>query len=165
MSESMTTTILLWVLALALVIVGVLGLILPGLPGAPLLFAGLVVAAWAEDFVHVGVGTLSALGIMALLTVAVDFVAGALGAKRYGASKRAVAGAAIGALVGLFFGLPGVLLGPFVGAVLGELSARRDLQAAGRAGFGASLGLVLGVAAKLALAFAMLGLFLVSRFL
>jgi|GEM_PF-1750616 len=72
--------------------------------------------------------------------------------------------ALLGAVIGLFFGLPGLLLGPFVGALLGELSARWDLLAAGRAGWGAVIGLVLGTAAKLALGFAMLGLFLVVRF-
>ncbi len=158
-------SILLWVLAVVLILLGLFGFILPMLPGAPLLFAGLLLAAWAEDFVYVGGGTLAVLGVMALLTYAVDFLAGAVGAKRFGASNRAMVGAAIGAFVGLFFGLPGVLLGPFVGAVLGELSAQRNLQEAGRAGIGASLGLVLGVAAKLALGFAMLGVFLVARFI
>src|SRR5690606_5887943 len=94
-----------------------------------------------------------------------DFVAGALGAQRYGASARAIWGATLGALVGMFFGLPGLLLGPFAGAVLGELSLRRSLGAAGRAGWGATLGLALGMAAKLGLGIAMLGLFLLVRFL
>jgi uncharacterized protein YqgC (DUF456 family) len=160
----MFITILLWVSAVVLVVLGLIGLVLPALPGAPLLFAGLVLAAWAENFVYVGSGTLIILGVLALLTYAIDFLAGAMGAKRFGASNRAIAGAALGALVGLFFGLPGVLLGPFVGAVLGELSAQRNLREAGIAGIGASFGLVLGAAAKLALAFAMLGIFLVSRF-
>jgi uncharacterized protein YqgC (DUF456 family) len=137
--------------------------VLPALPGAPLLFAGLVLAAWAEGFAYVGVGTLTILGALAVLTYAVDFLAGAFGAKRFGASRRGMIGALVGALVGIFFGLPGVLLGPFTGAVLGELSTRRSLGEAGVAGFGASLGLVLGAAAKLALAFSMLGVFAVAR--
>ncbi|MDC4202937.1 MAG: DUF456 family protein [Candidatus Manganitrophus sp.] len=155
---------LLWILAVVLIVLGLAGLVLPALPGAPLLFVGLLLAAWAEDFVYVGGWTLAALGGMAVLTYLVDFAATAFGAKRFGASRRAMAGAAIGALVGLFFGLPGVLLGPFVGAVIGELTERRDLAAAGRAGVGASLGLALGAAAKLALGFAMVGIFLVARF-
>ncbi len=161
----MVTTIILWVFAVVLILLGLFGFVLPMLPGAPLIFVGLLLAAWAEDFAYVGGGTLAVLGIMALLTYVVDFLAGAAGAKRFGASKRAIIGAAIGALIGLFFGLPGVLLGPFVGAVIGELSAQRSLKEAGRAGFGASLGLVLGAAAKLALGFAMLGVFLVARFI
>ena len=159
----MATTILIWLLAATLILAGVAGLVLPALPGPLLLFAGLVAAAWAEDFVYVGAWTLAALGVMTLLALLLDFVAGALGARRYGASGRAVFGAACGACIGIFFGLPGVLLGPFVGAMAGELSHRRGLEAAGRAGFGATLGLVIGTAAKLALGFAMLGVFIVIR--
>jgi uncharacterized protein YqgC (DUF456 family) len=161
----MAITITLWVAAVLLVILGLVGLLLPALPGAPLLFAGLVLAAWAEGFAYVGVGTLVVLGALAVLTYAVDFLAGAFGAKRFGASTRGVIGALLGALVGIFFGLPGVLLGPFVGAVLGELSTRRGLDEAGKAGFGATLGLVLGAAAKLALALSMVGVFAVVRFM
>jgi uncharacterized protein YqgC (DUF456 family) len=161
----MDTTILLWLLAAVLVLAGLLGLLLPMLPGPPLLFAGLLVAAWAEDFAYVGAGTLALLAVLALLTYAVDFVATALGAKKFGASKRAILGAAVGALVGLFFGLPGILLGPFIGAVIGELTAQRGLGDAGRAGLGATIGLVLGAAGKLAIAFSMLGVFALSRIL
>jgi uncharacterized protein len=161
----MTITILLWVIATALILAGFAGLVLPALPGAPLLFAGLFVAAWADDFVYVGVKTLIALGIMAALSYALEFAASALGARRFGASGRAITGAALGSVVGLFFGLPGILLGPFLGAVVGELTVRRDLQAAAGSGVGAFLGLLLATAGKLALGFAMLGLFLLVRFL
>ena len=161
----MDWSVLLWVLAVLLVAAGIAGLLLPVLPGAPLLFAGLVCAAWAEDFAYVGAGWLAVLGVLAALTYPVDLAAGAVGARRFGASGRAVVGAALGALVGLFFGLPGILLGPFIGAVLAELSQRRDLRQAGRSGLGATLGLVLGVATKLALAFAMLGIFAFARFM
>ena len=161
----MDTTVLLWVLATVLVLAGLVGLLLPVLPGPPLVFAGLLIAAWAEDFAYVGTGTLTLLAVLALLTYAVDFAATALGAKRFGASKRAVLGAAVGALVGLFFGLPGILLGPFIGAVIGELTAQRGLGDAGRAGVGATIGLALGVAGKLAIAFSMLGVFAAARIL
>jgi uncharacterized protein YqgC (DUF456 family) len=156
---------LLWITAVVCVAAGLAGLVLPALPGAPLLFLGLVAAAWAEEFAYVGWGILTLLGGLALLTYAVDFVAGAFGAKRFGASRRAIAGAAAGTLLGLFFGLPGVLLGPFLGAVAGELTVNRNLRAAGTAGIGATLGLALGAAAKIALAFAMLGIFLAVRLL
>jgi len=158
-------SVLLWILSSALILAGLVGLVLPALPGAPLLFLGLVAAAWAENFTYIGWGTLTVLGGLAVLTYAVDFAAGAFGARRFGATNRAVVGAAVGTLLGLFFGLPGVLLGPFVGAVIGELTGHRDLHRAGMAGFGATLGLALGAAAKIALAFAMLGIFLVVRLL
>ena len=157
--------IILWILAIILVGGGMAGLVFPILPGAPVLYAGLFAAAWAEDFAHVGATTLVVLGIMAILTYVFDFLAGAFGAKRFGASPRAIIGATIGAIVGIFFGIPGVLLGPFIGAVLGELTARSDLKTAGRAGIGATVGLALGAAAKLALALAMVGIFVVVRFL
>ena len=162
--DSMTTQILLLITAGLIVAAGLLGLVLPAFPGAILIFLGFLLAAWAEDFSHIGFGTLSALGVMALLIYAVDFIAGALGAKRFGASTRAIIGASLGAVVGLFFGIPGVLLGPFIGAVLGELSVQRNLIAAGKAGIGTTIGLALGVAAKLAVALSMIGLFLVIRF-
>lgn len=159
----MHVDIILWILAIILVCGGMVGIIFPALPGAPILYAGLFAAAWAEDFTHVGAKTLVVLGIMTIFTYVLDFLAGAFGAKRFGASRRAVIGATLGAIVGIFFGIPGILLGPFIGAVLGELSNRPDLKAAGLAGIGATLGLALGVAAKLALAFAMLGIFVMVR--
>ena len=160
----MELTLLLWILAVALIVIGTAGLVLPVMPGAPVLFAGLLVAAWADNFAYVGWGTLIVLGILALLTYVADFAATAFGAKRFGASNRAIVGAALGGLIGIFFGLPGILVGPFVGAVVGELSAQRSLDAATRAGIGATIGLALGAAAKLALAFSMLGIFAVARF-
>jgi uncharacterized protein YqgC (DUF456 family) len=161
----MTITILLWALAAALVLAGLAGLVLPALPGAPLLFAGLLVAAWADDFAFVGQKTLIVLGVMAALSYVLEFAASALGARRFGASPRAVTGAAFGAIAGIFFGLPGILLGPFIGAVVGELTVRQDLQLAARSGIGAFIGFVLATAGKLALGFAMLGLFALVRFL
>jgi uncharacterized protein YqgC (DUF456 family) len=161
----MDTTLLLFLLAALLIALGLVGLLLPVLPGAPLLLAGLVVAAWAEGFEEVGWGTLAGIAVLGLLGSFIDFAAGAFGAKRFGASKAGMAGAVAGALLGLFFGLPGVLLGPFVGAIAGELLARRSPEAAGRAGVGAALGLAFGAAAKVALAFTMLGVFLLARFL
>lgn len=157
--------ILLWLLAALLIMLGFAGLILPALPGVPLVFAGLVLLAWAENFAYVGWFTLSLLGLLALLSYGIDFLAAALGAKRFGASPRAVTGAALGALAGLFFGLPGIVLGPFVGAVVGEFSRRASATAATQAGVGATLGLLFGALLKIALAFSMLGVFVLDRLL
>jgi uncharacterized protein YqgC (DUF456 family) len=158
-------TIVLWIAAGVLITIGALGLVLPILPGAPLIFIGALLAAWAEGFVYLGPWSLALLGVLTRLAVAVDFIASAFGARRFGASARAVTGATLGAIVGLFFGIVGVLVGPFVGAVIGELSVRRNLAAAGRAGVGAAVGLALGTAAKLAIAFAMIGVIVVMRVL
>jgi len=160
----MDMTFLLWLIGIVLVFLGMAGLILPALPGPPLLFAGFVLAAWAEDFVYVGIKTIVILALLALLTYGVDLWATMFGVKRFGASKRAVIGALVGLVIGIFLGFPGVLFGPFIGAMIGELIARRSFQAAARAGFGATLGLALGAALKLALAFSMIGIFVVARF-
>ena len=93
----------------------------------------------------------------------VDLIAGAFGVRRFGASPRAMLGATLGAVFGLFFGFVGIVIGPFVGAAIGELSTGQNLRAAGRAGIGTTIGLIIGVAAKLTLAFAMLGIFILMR--
>jgi uncharacterized protein YqgC (DUF456 family) len=147
------------IIAALLVLVGLAGTVLPLLPGITFVFGGLVVAAWADGFQRVGGFSIAVLGVLTALAIAADFAASAFGAKRMGASPRAVAGAAIGAVVGIFFGLPGIVIGPFAGAVAGELSARRDLREAGRAGLGTWIGLLLGSVAKVTLAFLMLGVF------
>ena len=157
--------ILLWLLAALLIVLGFAGLVLPLMPGIPLVFAGLVLLAWAENFAYVGWMTLTLLGVLALVSYGIDFLASALGAKKFGASPRAVVGAALGALAGLFFGLVGILLGPFVGAVLGEFSRQSSVRAAAHAGVGATLGLLFGVLLKIALAFAMIGVFVLDRLL
>lgn len=155
----------LWLFAALFIVLGFAGLILPMLPGIPLVFAGLVLLAWAENFAYVGWVTLTLLGVLAVLSYGIDFLASALGAKRFGASSRAVAGAAAGALVGIFFGLPGIVLGPFVGAVIGEFSGRASFKAAAHAGIGATLGLLFGTLLKIALAFTMIGVFVLDRFI
>jgi len=157
--------IIYWVGAALLVGLGLVGLVLPGVPGAPLILMGLIAAAWAENFTYVGLWTLLIITLLAGLTYAIDFWAAIFGAKKFGASKRAIIGALIGVVIGLFLGFAGVIFGPFIGAVMGELSARRDLQQGIRAGIGATIGLVIGSALKIALAFAMIGIFAVVRFL
>ena len=158
-------TAILWVLAVVLVIVGLAGVVMPALPGTMLVFAGLVLAAWADGFSRVGAGTLVVLGLLAAGSYGIDFVAAALGARRLGASRRAMAGAAIGTVLGLFLGLPGLIIGPFVGAVAGELTLHRDLLKAGRAGVAAWIGFAVGMAVKVALVFVMIGIFLAAFFL
>jgi uncharacterized protein len=158
MGDVMETT-LLWVLAVALIAVGFAGTVLPVLPGIPLMLLGMVVAAWIDDFTRIGALTLVILALLTGLSFVVELAAASLGAKRAGASRQAVTGAALGTLLGVFFGLPGLILGPFAGAVAGELIARRDAPAALKVGVGAWIGFAVGAAAKLAVAFTMLGVF------
>ena len=154
----MDWTILWWILAGLLVIAGLAGTVIPAIPGVPLVFAGLFVCAWIGQFETIGWITLLIMGFLTLIAWAVDFIAGALGARYLGASSRAFWGATIGAIVGMFFGLVGIILGPFVGAVIGELTGGRDVLASGRAGLGTWIGMVVATAVKLAIAFLMIGI-------
>jgi len=151
-----------FILAALLIVAGIAGAVLPALPGVPLVFGGMLLAAWADHFQHVGAVTLTLLGILCALALLIDFIAGVMGAKRVGASSRALWGATIGTFAGLFFGIPGLLLGPFVGAVIGELSTGSRLHKATSVGVGTWLGLLFGTLAKLALCFTMLGIFLLA---
>ena len=153
-----------YALAVILILVGIAGVILPALPGLPLVFIGMLLAAWAGDFQQIGWVTLVVLGLLTLLSVAVDFFATLVGAKRVGASKKALWGAVLGTFVGIFFGPIGLFAGPFVGALLGELRHGKEIGQATKVGLGTWLGIVLGIVLKLGVAFAMLGLFAFAWF-
>lgn len=157
--------IALWALAGAAVLLGLAGLVLPLLPGTPLLFGGLWLAAWLGDYAQVGIPVLVVLAVMALLAWGVDYVAAVVGVKRVGASHQAMAGAGAGALLGIFGGLPGLVVGPMAGAVAGEWVARRNGAQAARAGMAAGLGFVLAAVVKLGIGLLMLLVFGLAYFL
>jgi uncharacterized protein YqgC (DUF456 family) len=158
-------TILLWACCVALVAVGLAGVVFPALPGTVLIFAGLLLGAWVDNFTRVSPWTLLLIGVLGAASYLVDFVAAALGAQRVGASPRAVIGAGLGTLLGLPLGLPGVIFGPLAGAILGELTAHRDLKRAGHVGLAAWIGFLVGTAVKIALACSMIAIFLIALFL
>lgn len=151
-----------WALSITLIVIGVIGTFLPVLPGAALVFGGMLLAAWVDGFQRVGWITLVILGFLTALVLVVDIVSGFLGAKRVGASKLAIVGAAIGTVVGLFFGIIGILIAPFIGAVLGEVIARGQLAPAARVGVATWIGMLVGTLAKFALVLAMVGVFVAS---
>jgi uncharacterized protein YqgC (DUF456 family) len=151
-----------YLIAAALVIVGLAGTVLPVIPGALLIFGGLFLAAWADGFTHVGWPTLTIIGTLAAASWIADFVASLLGAKRVGASPQALLGAAIGGGVGIFLGIPGLILGPFIGAVAGELLARGGLMKAGKVGVGTWIGLAVAAVLKVLLAFMMIAAFFIA---
>ena len=158
----MDISLLWYVLAGVLIIVGIAGTILPALPGVPIVFAGMWLAASVADYTLIGTGSLVLLGILAGLAVLLDFVAGILGAKRVAASGRALWGAMLGTIVGLFFGLPGLLLGPFFGALIGEVSAGGTIRRSTHVGVATWLGILFGTVAKIGLSFTMLGVFIAA---
>lgn len=155
-------TIFLWIIAIALIAIGVVGTVVPAVPGVILVFAGMALGAWLDDFARIPVWVLVILGVLTVLAWALEYLAGVLGAKRAGASGRAIAGAAIGTLVGVFTGLWGLIFMPFVGAAIGEYSAQRDLRRAGKVGMATWIGLLLGTAAKVAIVFTMIAIFVTA---
>jgi uncharacterized protein YqgC (DUF456 family) len=153
---------LLWILCAALIVAGLAGTVLPVLPGTVLVWAGIVLGAWIDDFQRVGTTTLVVVTVLAALAWVLDYVAGLLGARKAGASRQALLGAAIGTVAGLFMGVVGVLFMPLVGAALGEYLAQKDQTRAVRVGVATWLGIMLGLLAKVVLAFIMVGLFVAA---
>lgn len=149
----------LWVMAAGLIVLGLLGTVLPVLPGTILVLAGIFLGAWIDDFTRVGVTPLVVITILAVLAWVLDYVAGLLGAKKAGASKLALLGAAAGTVVGLFMGLVGVFFMPLVGAAVGEYLALNDHTRAVRVGVATWVGIMVGLIAKVVLAFIMVGIF------
>ena len=147
------------ILAFILVAVGIIGSVLPMLPGVPLVFAGMLLAAWHGDFERVSVLTMVIIGAISVLAWTVDFFATVVTAKEVGASKNALIGAGFGAVLGIFAGLPGLILGPATGAVIGELTAHSNKTKATVVGVAAGLGFVLAMVIKLLLILVMLAIF------
>lgn len=145
-----------------MILLGLAGTVLPALPGTALVFAGIALGAWIDDFTRVSATTVIVIAVLALLAWVLEYVAGLLGAQKAGASRQALVGAALGTVAGLFMGLVGVLFMPLVGAAVGEYLARRDHGQALKVGTATWLGLLLGMLAKLVLAFVMVGLFIVA---
>lgn len=152
----------LWVLSVVLILVGLAGIVLPALPGTILVFAGILLGAWIDDFTRVGWFAVGSIAVLAVLAWLMDYVAALLGAKRAGASRQAMIGAAIGTVAGVFTGLVGVLFMPLVGAAAGEFIARRHHGQALRVGIATWLGLLAGMLSKFVLAFMMIGIFVVA---
>ena len=151
---------LLWYGAAAiLILVGIAGAVLPALPGVPMVFAGMWLAASVDGYSLIGTGTVVLLGILAGIAVFVDFVAGILGARRVAASRTALWGAMLGTCAGIYFGLAGLLLGPFLGALIGEAAAGGTVRRSTEVGVATWIGLLFGTVAKVGLSFTMPGVF------
>jgi len=158
-------TVALWTAVVALMLVGLAGIVLPMLPGTVLIFAAILLGAWIDDFTKISTWTVALAALLTVISLVCDYVAAALGAKRVGASRQAIIGAVLGTLLGIFTGLWGLVFMPLVGAAIGEYMVLRDLQRAGRVGVATWVGLLLGTAVKIALAFAMLGMFIAALFI
>jgi uncharacterized protein YqgC (DUF456 family) len=151
--------IALWILAFALIAVGLVGTVMPALPGPPLVLLGILLAAWIDRFAKISGLVCAIVSVLALAAIAIDWIAGALGARRVGASKWAVVGATVGAILGVLSGFWGLLFMPLAGAAIGEFIARQDLLRAGQVGLATWIGMLLGTVAKLAIVAMMIGIF------
>ncbi|MEX1167461.1 MAG: DUF456 domain-containing protein [Hydrogenophaga sp.] len=152
----------LWVLCALMIVVGLAGTVLPLLPGTLLVWGGIVLGAWIDDFTRVSSVTVAVLTVLAVLAWGLDYAAGLLGAQRAGASKQALIGAAVGTVVGLFMGLVGVLFMPLVGAAVGEFIAQKDRARAAKVGVSTWVGIMLGMIAKVVIACVMVGIFVAA---
>jgi uncharacterized protein YqgC (DUF456 family) len=153
-----------WLASTALILLGLAGIVLPALPGTLFVLAGIVLGAWIDGFTRVGWFAIAAVTVLAVLAWLMDYISAVLGAKRVGASKQAIWGAAIGTVAGIFMGIVGVFIMPLVGAAAGEYLARREHGRAVHVGVATWLGLMAGMLAKFVLAFIMIGIFLVALF-
>jgi len=153
---------LLWILSVVLIMLGLAGTVLPILPGTLLVWGGIVLGAWIDNFTRVGTTTVWVISALAVLAWALDYVAGLLGASKAGASRQALLGAAIGTVAGLFMGFVGVLFMPLVGAAIGEYLARKDHNRAVRVGMATWIGIMVGLVAKVVLGFVMVGIFVTA---
>jgi len=151
--------IALWVLSFVLIGIGLLGTVLPALPGPPLVLLGVLLAAWIDSFARIPGYICAIVSALALAAMAIDWIAGAMGARKMGASKWAVIGATIGAILGVLSGFWGLLFMPLAGAAIGEFLARQDLLRAGQVGLATWLGMLVGTVVKLAIVAMMIGIF------
>lgn len=152
-----------WLLAIVLMAVGLIGTVIPVLPGTTIILAAAVVHRLILGTGRsLGWSALIAMLLLTIVTYAIDAAAGYLGAKRFGATKWGLIGATAGALVGLFFGLFGLFVGPVIGGIAGELVGGKEIMKAGRAGWGTFVGSIAGVIAKLFIGLIMVVIFLMN---
>jgi uncharacterized protein YqgC (DUF456 family) len=151
-----------WTLILLLMLVGLCGTLIPLLPGTPIIVAAAVLHHFVFGARGASWSTLLALGLMMLVSLALELVSGSVGAKYFGATRWGAIGGILGAIVGIFYGPVGLFLGPLAGALAGELLGGKGLLPAGRSTWGTLLGTVAGMAGKFVIGVVMIGWFLVA---
>lgn len=137
---------------IVLILLGIIGCLVPVLPGPPLSYAGLLLLH-VSRFAEFSKSVLLILAIVAIVVTILDYIVPIWGTRRFGGSKYGVRGATVGLIIGLFLGPAGIILGPFIGAFVGELIFKDDVKYALKAGFGSLLGFLAGVGLKLAASF------------
>ncbi len=138
------------VIGVILALVGVAGAVLPGLPGPPISFVGLLCVHFSPATSEIHWSVLLFTGVLTLISLLVDYLLPLLGTKKFGGSKYGVMGAIAGLLVGVFFFPPfGIILGPLIGAIAGEMLANKETNEAIMAGVGAFVGFMVSIVSKL----------------
>jgi uncharacterized protein len=153
--------VIILIAALLVMAAGLAGTILPFLPGIPLIYAGYVIYGLGTGWRDYGGKTMLVWGAVVLVSIALDYYAGILGAKKYGASASGIWGSVLGGILGLvFLGFIGLLAGTFMGAAAGELLSGKSSRSAWRAGWGTFVGFLAGTLFKIVLGVVMIGAFL-----
>ncbi|MFO7573876.1 MAG: DUF456 domain-containing protein [Bacteroidales bacterium] len=138
--------------AISLLLVGIIGCLVPVLPGPPLSYAGLILLHFSR-FASFSSEKLLILAAVAIVVTVMDYIVPIWGTRKFGGSKYGTRGATVGLIIGLFLGPPGIIMGPFIGAFVGELIYKDDINYALKAGFGSLIGFLTGVGLKLAASF------------
>jgi uncharacterized protein YqgC (DUF456 family) len=152
-----------WITTVFLMLVGLVGTVLPLIPGTILILGGAVVNFFTIR--SIGWETLAVLTVLMLLAQALDIVSGSIGAKWFGASRWGAIGGILGAIVGLFFGIIGIFVGPLIGALIGELLGGKGILPAGKSSWGTLIGTTAGMLGKLAIGLLMIVWFTVAAVL
>jgi uncharacterized protein YqgC (DUF456 family) len=146
-----------------IMLVGLVGTILPMMPGCALIFGAALLYGLLTAFARIGAGPLIALGIIAAVVQVSDYLAGAWGAKRFGGGREGIIGAIVGGIVGtIVLNLPGLILGTVIGAVVGELVRGRKFQESATTGLGTLVGFLAGTLVRVSAAVIMLGIFIIT---
>ncbi len=160
----MLLNILIITLTVILIVTGLLGSVVPIIPGPILILIGSFVYAWHTDFLNVTWVVLGILALLALISQALDYLASVIGAKKFGASRWGIIGSFAGGIIGIFFGIFGILIGPFLGAVLFEMLTGKGFNSSVKIGFGTLVGFLGGTIGRVVIAFTMVGIFLTRIF-
>jgi uncharacterized protein YqgC (DUF456 family) len=154
---------LFWIILIILIMLaGLVGIIFPLLPDTPLIVAAAVLHHFVFGERGASWTTILVLTFLMLVSLALDFVSGSMGAKYFGATRWGAIGGFLGAIIGIFYGPLGLFVGPLAGVLLGELLGGRGLLPAGRSTWGTFVGTVAGMVGKLAIAILMIAWFLVA---
>ncbi|MDD4237659.1 MAG: DUF456 family protein [Desulfotomaculaceae bacterium] len=140
------------ILAVVFFTIGVLGTILPALPGAPLIWLGMLIYGFFVKFQNLPLMFFVGQGLVVVLIFLIDYLASIWGVRRYGGSKEAIWGSVLGGLLGIILLGPfGLIFGPFIGAIAGELYRRSSIDKALEVGLGTLIGFLGGAVLKLAI--------------